>query len=248
MKKLVAIGGEFAATGSPTVDREVARFTGRPNPRVVLLADPCELAILEPRFTEVYEDRLHCTVESFPDCDAYELTTSQRQSFVDADLICCSSSNAVATFERWRRTTLDELLLDAIAAGKVVAAAGEAAGCLFRYGFSDGWRDQSPEEWDYLRFRGLGVIDVLGSPHFESGDRQEALKNTIARFGGLALGIEQHAALMVRDDTFRVLAPARRYGVHRVLRTADRVIVEPVAARPHLAPLTRLLYHSCIGT
>jgi len=248
MRKLVVLGGEFAASRSPAVDREVTRFVGRPNPRVVLLADPCELAILEPRFTEVYEDQLHCSVKSYPDCDEHELTSSERQSLGKADLICCSSSNGLSTIERWRRTGLDELLFDAMAAGKVVAAAAEAAGCLFRHGFSDGWRERSPDEWDYLRFRGLGAIDVLGSPHFEGGERQEALKNIVARFGGLALGIEQHTALIVYDDTFRVIAPVARSGVHRVLRSSDRVIVEPVAARPHLAPLTQLLHRHGVGT
>lgn len=247
MRKLVAIGGEFADAGSPAVDREVVQFAGRPSPRVVLLAEPYELAILEPRFAEVYEDRLNCKIASIPDCDEHPISDADRELLSDADVICCSSSNAVAAIERWRSNSLDKALFAAVAAGKLVAAAGEAAACLFRYGFSDGWRNRSPDEWDYLRFQGLGFIDVLGSPHFEGGERQEALKNLIARFGGLALGIEQHTALLIRDDTFRVIAPVARSGVHRVLRSSDRVVVESVAARPHLAPLSRLLYHRCIS-
>lgn len=247
MKKLAAIGGEFADPGSPAVDRELVLFSGRPNPRVVLLAEPRDLAVLEPRFTEVYADRLNCTVASIPDCDEHSWTEAEQDSFGTADLICCTSSNAVETIERWRKNSVDESLFEAVAAGKLVAAAGEAAGCLFRYGFSDGWRDRSPDEWDYLRFRGLGFIDVLASPHFEGGERQEALKNLISRFGGLALGIEQHTALLVRDDAYRVIAPLPRSGVHRVLRSSDRVILESVEPRPHLAPLTRLLYQRCIS-
>lgn len=247
MRKFVAIGGEFADAGSPAVDREVVQFAGRPDPQVVLLAEPCELAILEPRFEEVYAGRLNCKVGSIPDCDEHHLGDAERELLSDADIVCCSSNNAVEAIERWRRNSLDEALFAAAAAGRVIAAAGEAAGCLFRYGFSDGWRNRSPDEWDYLRFRGLGFIDVLGSPHFEGGERQEALKNLIARFGGLALGIEQHTALLIRDDTFRVIAPVARSGVHRVLKSFDRVVVESVAARPHLAPLSRLLYQRSIN-
>lgn len=247
MKKLAAIGGEFADPGSPAIDRELILFSGRPNPRVVLLAEPRELAVLEPRFEEVYQDRLDCAVSSIPDCEDRSWTDAEREVFDAADVICCTSSNAVETIERWRSNSVDESLYAAVADGKLVAAAGEAAGCLFRYGFSDGWRDRSPDEWDYIRFRGLGFIDVLATPHFDGGERQEALKHIISRFGGLALGIEQHTALMVRDDSFRVIAPVSRFGVHRVLRASDQVLVESVQPRPHLAPLTRLLYPRSIN-
>ena len=90
----------------------------------------------------------------------------------------------------------------------------------------------------YVRLRGLGLIDALFCPHYNSEPRARSLKAMVSKYGGMGLGVDDNAAIEVAGDSFRVLSSAENAGVHRVYRLRGKVVTEFVEKPRGIGRLT----------
>jgi len=68
-----------------------------------------------------------------------------------------------------------------------------------------------------MAVRGLGLVDVVGCPHFSADQRRPSGAASIAaRRRRTILGLDDCAALVVVDDEYRIMSAREGSGVHLV--------------------------------
>jgi dipeptidase E len=243
MAKIVAIGGgDVARHETLPIDREIVRLTGKARPRALFIptasGDAPELCRL---FRDLYGERLDCATETLLLLREEPTEQEIADRLLNADIIYVGGGNTLAMLELWRRRGVDRLLHRAALAGKVLAGMSAGANCWFRHGLSDSQKFTQPSNWKLMRVRGLGLIDLVGCPHYHSGRREEALKNLIGQYGGMALALDDNAALMVVDDRYRIIKSRPRAMAYRVFKDRLDVVVEAIEPQAELLPLAELL-------
>ncbi len=228
MRKIVAIGGGDLASGATlAIDEWVVRLTERRSPRALFLPTASRDAESQcEAFAAIYGQALGCQVENLlvahPEADP----TLAAERIAAAELVYVGGGDTLFMLRRWRELGIDRMLVAAATAGKVLAGMSAGANCWFAYGLSDAQKYYSPEEWSYLRVRGLGLIPALGCPHYHSQGREAALENQVAQYGELAIALDDHAALVVQGERCRILKSQPRGAAYRLYLAGLEVVCE----------------------
>ena len=125
--------------------------------------------------------------------------------------------------------------------------AGVSAGaiCWFNYGHSDSMAFYHPNDWRYIRVRGMGLVGALACPHFDGETagvkRSQDFKDMIWKHGGLGMAMDNHCALVFIDDGFKVMTSRAGAGAYKIYREDTGVIVEEIVKSPALRPVSTLL-------
>jgi dipeptidase E len=223
----VAIGGgEIGRPGYPVetldLDAEVVRLAGKRRPRVVFLPtatadDLGYVSVVE----EHYGGRLGCDVTPLP---LFDRALSERDiSHVirSADIVYVGGGNTLRMMKLWRRRGVDKVLRRAAADGTVLAGVSAGAICWCSFGVSDSASFTADGgSWDYIAVRGLGLVDVVLSPHFDSDPRRMSASVSIAaRTRRTVLGLDDCTALQVLDGQWRIVSARDGSRAHLVDRT-----------------------------
>jgi dipeptidase E len=242
MRKIVAIGGgELGSEGMLPIDREILRLAESPAPRALFVptassdsTDQCD------KFRAVYGE-LGCSVDVLLLCARVPSRDELEETILTADIIYVGGGNTLRMLRLWRETGVDELLRAAGRRGAVLCGTSAGANCWFRFGLTDSLKFESPDDWTYTRAHGLELIEVNCCPHYHSERREEHFKNLIAQYGGLGIALDDHAALAVRNDEFRVVVGHSRAHAYRVFAEGLDVVVERIEPRQEFARLDELL-------
>ncbi len=82
----------------------------------------------------------------------------------------------------------------------------------------------------------------MACPHYNvDTSRRLLLGEMIRQLGGIAIALDNCAALEVVDDRYRVLTSSESARVYRLYRRHGQVIEEPLAAHGHFRPLAELI-------
>jgi dipeptidase E len=220
MQKIVAIGGGgLALRETLAIDREIVRLTERRRPRALFVptassdnADYCTA------FRLIYGGRLKCQ------CDALLLLrdapthAATARRIREADLIYVGGGNTLKMMRRWRHLGVDRLLRQARKRGTVLSGVSAGANCWFEYGSSDSMKFYRPHDWTFIRVRGLGFLPATCCPHYHREAREASFAEMIGNHGGVGIALDDHTALAVVGDQYRVLvskASGRAYKVER---------------------------------
>ncbi len=110
-----------------------------------------------------------------------------------ADIVYVGGGNTLRMMKLWRRRGVDRMLMKAAADGTVLAGVSAGAICWCTAGVSDSRSFNAHDgTWPYIAVRGLGLINVLLSPHHD-GDP--------GRGNGLELVDERFRILSCRDGS-----------------------------------------------
>lgn len=216
--KIVSIGGGSIETGATAaIDREILRLSGAAHPRLLFIPtasadDPgyCDNA------RRHFGGRLGCRVETLlvwkKSVPAAEIARKIR----DADVLYVGGGNTLKMVNRWKRLGIDRLLRQAGRRGAVLCGLSAGAICWYRWGNSDS-RIKYPGDKTLIRVSGLGLVDALMCPHYDGeAHRQASLKAMMRRTPGMAIALEDCAALVVVDGRWRVLTSRRGQKAYRV--------------------------------
>jgi dipeptidase E len=206
IQKIIAIGGgDIRKNETLLIDQEIVLISGKKNPKLLFiptasLDDAGYIQIIHDHFT-----KLGCTVETLclvtqkPDLE--EIKTK----IVNADIIYVGGGNTLRMMNLWRKLGVDKLLQYAYTQGKVLCGVSAGSICWFNAGNSDSRKFKNPQA-DYIKVTGLGFIEALHCPHFDSESaRQQSLKKMLKNYAGVAIALEDCAALQIVDDTYRIL-------------------------------------------
>ena len=227
--RIVAIGGgEMGRPGYPVetteLDAEVVRLTGRRRPRVVFLPTASQDdSIYVATVKEHYGRRLGCRVEPLMLYDRSQSFRDIERVIGTADIVYVGGGNTLRMMTLWRRRGLDVLLAQAAAAGTVMAGVSAGAICWCAAGVSDSRSfTSSDDSWEYIAVRGLGLVDVLLCPHYDSASRRpEAMRRLARRTRLVGVGLDDCTALEIVGDQWRILSCRDGSSGHRVGRPGD---------------------------
>ena len=152
-----------------------------------------------------------CLISSKPDSREIE------NKILGADIIYVGGGNTLKMMNLWRKLGIDKLLAQAHQAGAVLCGVSAGSICWFNFGNSDSRKFKNPNA-DYIKVTGLGLIEALHCPHYDSeSTRKESLKKMLKNYKGIAIALEDCTALEIVGQTYRVLTSqpnAKAYKVY----------------------------------
>lgn len=241
VSRIVAIGGgEIGRPGFPVetleLDAEVVRLADKRRPRVVFLPtatadDPGYVSVVE----EHYGGRLGCDVTPLALFDRAMSERDIDRAIRSADIVYVGGGNTLRMMKLWRRRGVDKALRRAAADGTVLAGVSAGAICWCSFGVSDSASFTAEgESWDYIAVRGLGVVEVALSPHFDSDPgRPSAAAWIAARTRRTVLGLDDCTALEVIDGEWRIMSARDGSRAHLVDRSGGvRSLAPSTSFRP----------------
>jgi dipeptidase E len=91
-----------------------------------------------------------------------------KRKILGADIVYVGGGNTLQMMRIWRRLGVDKLLRSAWENGTVLCGISAGAICWFGSGHSDSMSFYNPKKWDYIKVRGLGLVDGIFCPHYNS--------------------------------------------------------------------------------
>jgi len=223
MRKIIAIGGgEIGRAGYPVetteIDKEIIRLTGKTKPKMLFIPTA---SLDAPGYVEDmkrhFGGRLGCEVDVLLLLREKLSKRMMTEKIMGADIIYVGGGNTLLMMKTWRKYGVDKLLERAYKKGIVMAGLSAGSICWFRGGLSDSVRKNKDNKTDYGKVSGLGFIKALHSPHYDfEKARAEALKKIMRKTFGVAIALENCAALEVLDDKYRIITSkpnAKAYAV-----------------------------------
>ncbi len=187
-------------------------------------------------FARVYRDLLGCRVAELRVAGRDPERGEVEAAFDGIDLVYAGGGSSLFMMERWRATGIDRALVSAAARGVVLA--GLSAGAL-------GWCGvgHTPvglgEGVGKSGVAGIGLLPVAMAPHSAAqAFRVPGLAKLVARTGLVGVALDDHAALVVAGDRYRVTAS--RPG-HR----ARRLVPDPSTRDGRGLPFVKVEEHPC---
>ena len=247
MGKLVAIGGGDMAGGETlAIDKEIVSLTGKDHPKALFI--PTASSDSRERwqaFQGVYTQELGCATDVLYLLDVNPAREDLEQKILSSDLIYVGGGNTLKMMRRWRRLGVDSILRDAY--GRGIVLSGLSAGCIcwFSWGHSDSMAFYHPESWSYIRVKGMGLVDALCCPHFDSDTagvkREGDFRQMVRKHSDVAIAIDNNCAIEVVDDTYRVITSRAGAGAYKLLNRRVDLSVKRIEQKEEYEPIARLL-------
>jgi dipeptidase E len=213
-RNIIAIGGgkimvpKSREPQTSLIDQSIVQQVKRKKPKVLFIptasednADYCDA------FRHQYETRLGCSVEELL---LYRDRPSSRKIqmlIAQSDIIYVGGGNTLRMMKLWRALGVDKALDKARKREAVLCGLSAGAICWFRQGNSDSRKFKDGKNKTLIKVTGLNYADVLMCPHYDvEKHRQPSLKAMMKKTQGVAIGLENNAALHIKDDQYRVLA------------------------------------------
>jgi len=145
----------------------------------------------------------------------------------------------------WRRLGVDKLLRRAYQKGTVLSGISAGAICWFESGHSDSMSFFNPGSWNYINVKGLGLIQGIHCPHYNSRTRgvprRKDFRDMILRTGGTGIAIENNCAIEFIEGRFYKVISSKDYArAYRVYKSGGQVVTERIRQQKQLAPIEQL--------
>lgn len=216
-QKIIAIGGgDIKTYQTLEIDKEIVTLSGKKNPNFIFMPTASSdnenyVAAIKKHFED-----LGCIVNALylmkekPDLSIIE------QKILAADIIYVGGGNTLKMMRLWRKLGVDKLLDQARKKGAVLCGVSAGSICWFNYGNSDSRKFRNPNA-DYIKVTGLGFIDAFHCPHYDTeADRKASLKKMMKKVSGIALAIDDCAALEIVDTKFRIISSSASANAYKI--------------------------------
>ncbi len=245
--KIIAIGGgEIGRPGHPIetekIDREILRLAGRKRPKLLFVPTASgDSAGYVTVVEDYFGKRLGCAVDTLYLIKEDPNAAHMRKRIFSTDIIYVGGGNTLKMMTAWRKKGVDKILQKAAQKGIVLAGVSAGSVCWFESGCSDARRMENPKA-DYIKVRGLGLIPALHCPHYhQEKDRIPQLKKMMRKTHGVAIALDDCAALEIVDDTHRIIVSDAKARAYKVYWKGGRFFEEPIAATEKFRPIKDII-------
>lgn len=221
IRKIVAIGGgEIGRPGydieTEALDREIVRLSGKKTPKLLLLPTASGDSPLYHQVVEKYfGKKLGCKTDVLYLYGHQPTHKELVEKILNADIVYVGGGNTMRMMRMWRKHGVDKLLIKAWKNGCVMSGVSAGSICWFRYGNSDSLKSEN-DMAELIRVRGLGLIKASHCPHYDvETDRQPSTKKMMKRTPGVAICIDNRAAVEFVDNRYRVITDIKGVGARR---------------------------------
>ncbi len=200
------------------IDQEIVRLSGRKSPRLLFiptasLDDPGYCERIERHFSA----NLGCKVEFLLLYRERPNKAEIRRRILAADIIYVGGGNTLRMMMLWRHLGVDRFIDQARRRGSVLCGLSAGCICWFRQGNSDSRKFADASNDTLIKVRGLDYIDALACPHYDvEQNRKPALEKMMRRTPGIAIALDNGAALEVIDNRYRIITSMRHKNGWRV--------------------------------
>ena len=251
-RKIIAIGGgrimlpKGRLPQTMKIDQEIVRLSKKKAPRLLFVptaslddSDYCDR--IEKHFTA----NLGCQVDFLLLYRNRPGRSEIRRRILTADIIYVGGGNTLRMMMLWRRLGIDKLIDQARRQGTVLCGLSAGCICWFRQGNSDSRKFADSSNDTLIKVRGLNYIDALGCPHYDvEKNRKPALEKMMGSTPGVAIGLDNGAALEVIDDSYRIITSMRHKNGWRVYWHGGNYHREKLPKNGEYQPLRSLLEKS----
>lgn len=234
MKKIIAIGGgEIGRPGfsieTEEIDREIIELSEKKKPRLLFVPTASLDSILYIEVVKKYfGDKLGCEIDNLLLVKG-GLTKKGIKGKIDrADIIYVGGGDTLSMMKIWRKNGVDEMLVGAVQKGKIMTGLSAGSICWFRNGLSDSLRFTSGKD-KFIKVSGLGMIKALHCPHYDvEKNRKKALKEMMNGTSGVAIAIDNCAALEIVGDRYRVISSKSSAKAYKIFWSKGRFFEEEI--------------------
>lgn len=247
-KAIVAIGGgQIRTRGTAPIDREIIRLSNKKNPKLLFI--PTASSDSERYWKDVQEyfgTFLKCKTDVLFLIKERPSRDQIRRKILAADIIYVGGGNTLLMMRLWRRLGVDGFLQSAYEKGIVLAGISAGSICWFDSGHSDSMSFYNRKNWRYMNVRGLGLIEGVHCPHFNSMTkrvpRRKHFREMIRKIGGMGIAIENNCAIEFLDGRFYKVISSKSYArAYRVYKSGGEIVVEQIRRETSRAPISHLL-------
>ncbi len=247
-RNIVAIGGGkimVPASREPQtafIDRAIVKQVNRTKPTVLFIPTASED---NPEYCEAfrkhYEQALGCDVQLLLLYRDRPPARTIKALIAHSDIIYVGGGNTLRMMKLWRRLGIDRHLDNARKRGAVLCGLSAGAICWFRQGNSDSRKFQDESNKALIKVRGLDYADLLICPHYDvEKHRQPSLKDMMKITRGVAIGVENCAALHIKDNQFRILASKKNKKAYAIYWINRKYVKQSLIADEKWRPLSEL--------
>jgi dipeptidase E len=238
-QKIIAIGGGKIGWGAlpcevMPISREIVKLSGKKHPRLVFLPTASSDDRSYARMVQAhFGGKLGCRVDVLYLHKQRPAHAELRKRILGSDIVYVGGGNTLMMMNRWKKLGVDRLLREAHRRGKVLCGTSAGALCWFRQGNSDSRKYHDPKA-GLIKVRGLGFIDALACPHYNvEKDRKPDLKKMMKKTSGVAVAIDNCAALEVVGRKYKAIRSRSGANVYRVYWWKGRYFQEPILTGGH---------------
>lgn len=246
-KKIVAIGGgNIRKKTTEAIDAEIIRLSGKKNPRLLFIptASSDDRAYWESIQT-YFGEYWGCKTEVLFLVKQAPLFNDIKQKILTADIIYVGGGNTLKMMRRWRYLGVDKLLIQAYNQGIIMCGVSAGSICWFDFGHSDSMSSYSPNDWSYIRVRGLGLIKGTHCPHYDSSTlnipRKKNFQDMIQKKGGFGIAIDDNCAIeFINSTMFRVISSSQGASAYVVYKAKGLVVNKKILQRETFLPIQKI--------
>ena len=243
MPNIVSIGGGgLDPFGTHAIDRVILKLSGKTTPRTLFIptASEDDEGYCE-RFETVYAEALKCPTDQLLLYRDRPSNVGIRKKIEQAEVIYVGGGNTLRMMRFWRKLGIDELLIRAAKRGVVMCGSSAGAICWLKWGNSDSRSFSGKPDWDYIRVHGLNLLDIAGCPHYHGEVREQSFEEMIRKHGDVAVALDDHAALAVNDDRWKIVTSKPNATAYRLTRVDGEVRTESLATDGAWKPWSSLV-------
>ena len=248
-RNIIAIGGgkimvpKHRQAQTLSIDQAIVEQVKKKSPKVLFIPTASEdNAEYCDAFRYQYETRLGCSVEELL---LYRDRPSNRKIQIliaQSDIIYVGGGNTLRMMKLWRQLSIDKYLDKARKRGAVLSGLSAGSICWFRQGNSDSRKFKDGKNKTLIKVTGLNYADLLMCPHYDvEKHRQPSLKKMMKTTKGIAIGVENNAALHIKDDQYRILASKRNKKAYLIYWARGKYVKQTLKPSDNFQPITNLL-------
>ena len=233
MSKLLIIGGgEIGKFETLPFDKRNIELTGKKHPKVLFIPTASlESPSYIQAFKKVYQEKLGANVDVLYLLNEKPKLQDLKKKILSSDLIYVGGGNTLKMMKRWRFLGVDKILKEAYKRNIVLSGCSAGGICWFEYGHSDSMSSYDPENWNYIRVKGLGLLEGIHCPHFNSQTlgkkRGKSFEEFMKKYPSIkGVAIDNHAALEIVNGNHSVLKAKEKRGVYEVLFQNSKIIIK----------------------
>ncbi len=215
-------GGSMVLKKTLSIDTEILIQTKKSKPNVLFIptaSDDDES--YSTGFRLIFEKELNARVDILKVMTEQPDTDTIRKQILKADAIYVGGGNTLRMMRKWRTLGIDQMLINA--ANNGVVCSGTSAGmlCWYQYGHSDSMAYYTPQKWEYIRVKTLGILPATGCPHYDGEKRDVSFQAMIAHQGGVGIACDDNCAIHYKGTTYKVLSSQPGANAYKIIKTKD---------------------------
>lgn len=247
MEKIIAIGGgEIEKRGYPSetteIDKEIIKLTGEKKPKLLFI--PTASSDSEKYYDIIkkhFGEKLGCKTDVLYLIKDSLSKKEAEDKILNSNIVYVGGGNTLKMMRIWKKMGIDKVLIKAHKKGIVMSGLSAGSICWFRYGNSDSRRLTNPNA-PLIKVRGLGMIDALHCPHYDTEtNRKSDLKKMMRKTSGVAIALDDCSAIEIVNDRYRIISSKNTANAYKIYWVKNKYFEEKIKKEKGFKSLNQLL-------